>query len=144
MKEKITTKNGWIGVTMQFDSNKINAAMRYIYDTLERCVLYDAFILGDAGKAIYEGKQIDSVPIEVGIREKAFTPNVSSLFKEWKFTEDEKGNWNTSFEGIPITFKIIKRDYAFLKHPDRKFYDVDEYSIPNPFEKYYKARFIVR
>ena len=33
---------------------------------------------------------------------------------------------------------------AAIKHLDQRFYDVDEYHIPNPFEKYWKARFLIQ
>ena len=126
------------------DHLNINAAMRYIYDQMERCIIYDYIILGEAGKAIYEGRQIDTRKIEVGIRSDEVTPEVISLFKEWRYKPDDRGDWYTSFEGIQIVFKCIKRKYEFLKRPDMRFYDVDEYHIPNPFEKYWKARFIIQ
>lgn len=135
---KMSGQNG------QMNNLNINAAMRYIYDQMERCLVYNYCILGEAGRDIFEGKQIEAPEIVVGIKIADFTPNVLSLFQEWGYTLDEKGNYLTSFEGVPIKFQIIKRKYEFLKRPDTKFYDVDEYKIPNPFEKYWKARFLVQ
>lgn len=129
---------------MKHEATTINAAMRYIYDQMERCLIYNYVILGDAGKAINEERQIDTDEIEVGIRKAEMTAERRSFFNEWGYKEDEKGNWHTSFEGVPIAFKVIKRNYDFFKRPDLRYYDVDEYHIPNPFEKYYKARFIIQ
>lgn len=123
----------------------VNAAMRYIYDQMERCVIYNYIVLGETARAIYDGKQITSPVIEIGIRKAEFTPEVKSLFNQWGYKHDlQTGNWTTTFEGIPITFKIISREYNFFKHLDQRFYDVDEYHIPNPFEKYWKARFLIQ
>lgn len=127
----------------KLDPLAINGAMRYIYDQMERCLIYDYVILGDASRAIFEGRQIDTNKIEVGIKGMQFTPEVLSLFKEWGYYKGTDLQWHTSFEGVPITFKIIKRKYNFLKNPDTKFYDVDEYHLPNPFEKYWKMRAMI-
>ncbi len=126
-------------------SMEINAAMRYIYDQMERCVIPDYIILGDAARAVNDGEQIKEPLIEIGIREKEFTKEVLSLFLEWGYKYDgEKNEWTHDMDGVKIVFKIIKRNYKFFAHLDSKFYDVDEYHVANPFDLYWKSRFLIR
>lgn len=81
--------------------------------------------------------------IEWGITEKDLTSEKVSLFKTWGFKENEKG-FEYTFENIPIQIVVIKGDYPFFKNLDTKFYKVDEYKIPNPFEEYWKNRTLIQ
>src|SRR3990167_5888998 len=46
--------------------------------------------------------------------------------------------------GIPVECRVIHRNYQFFKFPDTVVYNYDEFKTPNPLEKSYRARFIVR
>ena len=81
--------------------------------------------------------------IEWGIPERGLTTEVKSLFNTWGFKPNAKG-YEYTFEGIPIQIRVIKRRYSFFERPDQRFYKVDDFKIPNPFEKYWRARFLIQ
>lgn len=125
------------------DNLNVNACMRYIYDQMESALIVNYVVLGDAGLAIKEKRQIDTDLIEIGISAGQMTPEVVSLFNQWGYKETDKG-WETSFEGIKILFRVIKKKYKFLEHVDVEFYDVDEYKLPNPWSAYWKIRQLIQ
>lgn len=71
-----------------------------------------------------------------------FTDNVI----RWGFNKiiTEKGDTLKFNKPIPVEFKILTRRYNFFEHPDPVTYNYDDYKLANPFEKYWKARFIVQ
>jgi hypothetical protein len=157
MNQMMQTQNGENGMTQFKEEAKarqetlvpqtnlnINAAMRYIYDQMESCLIVNYVILGEAGLAIYEGRQVpsDIEVIEVGISHGQMTPEVLSLFKQWGYVANKKG-YETTFEGTKIQFIVMKRKYKWMQHVDVRFYDVDEYKIPNPFSEYWKIKQLV-
>lgn len=128
------------GEKKQYSSLVINGAMRYIFDTLEKLMLISSYcLLGEAARGVKEDRQIDTDLIEVGIFKKQLTPEVKSFFKEWGFTEVNGNEWHTAYEGLPIVFKEIEEKPYFV-NPDTRFYDVDEYRIPNPFDEYLRNK----
>lgn len=51
-------------------------------------------------------------------------------------------NITFEFNKTPVEIKIVKRD-KYIKNPDMIFYKFENYLIPNPFDKYWKARGLV-
>lgn len=100
-------------------------------------------LLGDAARAVKFEDYTPFEKIEVGVQTNRLTPEVRQTLKEWKYETTAKG-WEQNYMNVPIVFKEIKRKYRFFQQPDTKFFDVDEYKLPNPFESYWKARFIVQ
>lgn len=100
-------------------------------------------LLGEAARAVKFEDYTPINKIEVGLTSKRVTPEVRQALKEWKY-EKVDGHWEQVYMNVPIIFREIKRNYKFLENPDTRFYDVDEYKIPNPFESYWKARFLVQ
>ena len=45
---------------------------------------------------------------------------------------------------IPVRVKVYTRDYKFFKYPDRTIYEFDDYLLPNPFDTYWKSRFLIK
>lgn len=88
--------------------------------------------------------------LEWGIRAKQFTPEVKSLFKTWGFVEESYGysytfspptKWDIK---IPVKVRIIKKRWPFLDALDTGFFGADGFNIPNPWEKYWRCRHIIR
>ena len=119
-------------------------------DIMERTLLVNSFlILGDTGKAMYEHKDLSGSGLEVGIEQRYLTKEVMSTFRTYRpqaeFT-DGGMTYISEFEkcDVPISIKFIQQNYNFFPHPDTVFYLAGNYKIPNPFEKYLKARWLIR
>lgn len=82
--------------------------------------------------------------INIGVEKRYVTKEVRSVFKTYAKTEIGDHGFQYEFGGIPINVKFIKRKYNFFERPDTKFYLASEYRLPNPFDKYWKARHIVQ
>ena len=140
-------KDGTNGSKSMISSDEIGFAMREIYDTMIKASLF-GLILGDAAYQIKvlgrdgytDHLQVDH--LEWGIPEAAHTAEVKSFFKTWGFTPTDTG-YSYMIGKVPIIIRIFKRKYHFLSNFDTVFYGVDEFRIPNQFNKYYKARYIL-
>ena len=123
---------------------ELRAAFRYVYDTLEGLVLVNHYtLLGDAARAVRLEDYRPIARLEVGLQTNRLTPEVKSALKEWGYEKTDEGWVQTKFN-VPIIFKEITRHYAFFQNPDTKFFDVDEFKVPNPFDTYWKSRFFVQ
>src|SRR3990167_1725076 len=136
---------------------QLNAALRAVYDLWE---YWPYMLFGDTANGVKEGKLYGD-KIELGIQSKYLTKDVLSAIKTHLQYEIDRGRceysevsdkwikytWKlnkSDLVSVPIECKVIHRNYQFFKNPDHVVYNYDEFRVPNPFEKYYKARFIVR
>lgn len=127
----------------------INAAMRDLYDLTEMASL-PYVLLGDAARQLYDGKdgfnnstlQVDK--LEWGMFEKNLTPEVQSLFRAWNFETWEDKGFKYKFENVPVYVRVLTKKWKFFELPDMRFYGPDFFKIPNPFERYWKSRFIIK
>lgn len=131
---------------VKWPSWDINAVMRDIYDIGERLLIFP-ILLGETARQVYDHPDhmfdLDVPIVEWGIREAQMTPEVLSLFKTWNFKENDKG-YEYTFEHVPVQIYIIKKKWKFLENLDQKFYKVDDFKLPNPFNDYWKIRTLVR
>ena len=154
-----TTETGMMPVSTAPSKEQLDKAIRAIYDLFEGRP-WPYMLLGDTAKGAKEGKLYGD-KIEIGILKKHLTPDLFSHIKTHIEYEVDRGrskyaeiNDNLikytykenrhNLVVVPIEFKIIYRNYQFFKHPDHVIYNYDEFSIPNPLEKYLKARYIIR
>lgn len=127
----------------------VNAAMRDLYDVAERAML-PYVLLGDAARQLFDGvdgfngNDIKVDKLEWGMFEKNLTPEIKSLFLVWRFEPWLDKGFKYEFQGVPVYVHVITRKYKWFDVPDMKFYGPDFFKIPNPFEKYWKARFIIK
>jgi hypothetical protein len=123
---------------------ELRSAFRFVYDTLEGLMLVSHYnLLGDASNAVRFEDYTPFKTLEVGIQTKRLTPEVKQSLKEWGYQTTDKG-WEQEKFNTQILFKEIKRNYQFFQNPDTRIFDVDEYKIPNPFDTYWKSRFLVQ
>lgn len=126
-----------------FKPDELNRALLDIDDMMGRAMA-NYLVLGETAKNIKEEKQIQGDKIEVGLEERYLTREVKSLFNTYQGVEMTDKGFSYLFGEVPIEVKFITRRYKFFKNPDSKFYLAGEYRIPNPFENYWKSRFLVR
>lgn len=123
-------------------------ALRDANDVFERAML-PAILLGDVAYQVKMEKRdgfSDTVSVdhlEWGIPKKNLTQEIVSLFKTWGFTPTDTG-YEYTIQGVPVKIKVYERNYNFLTNPDLVFYGVDEFKVPNPFEKYWKVRNLIK
>ena len=133
------------GEESKFSQEQLDKALLDSFDLMRRVLLETTyFVLGETAKCIYENRGLDSDGIEVGIEKRYIGPEVLSTLKDWA-TEDIGDNGFTyEFEGVPVRVKFIKRKYHFFQYPDMRFYGPEVYKLPNPFQNYWKARFLIK
>ncbi len=139
------------GASAPWTAEDVAMAVLDIYDMCER-VQFNFILLGELAKAVWEktDRGFNADKLELAMFARQLTPEIKSLFKTWNFEQTDYGykyyftpptKWDIK---IPVEIHVIKRDYKFLKNPDVGFFSVDEFRIPNPFENYWKARFLVQ
>jgi len=133
---KKATSTKWSG-------NKPNEALRWVGDLLEWSQI-PYFLIGDTLKQVMDGQTLEVEKIEIGVKARNLTQDTKKLLKTFAPWVEFGDIINLEFEGVPIEIKLIKRNYEFFKNPDIAYYNYDEYKIPNPWERYLKARWIVK
>lgn len=135
------------------DPIKLNDALFFIQDLLDRSQIR-FFALKETGKQIREKEKgltpdLNLAIIELGIQKKDLTETGTQSFRGLLKLSNVEPEWTENlirFEknGVPIVIKIIKQKYTFLQNPNVNFYRTLEFLTPNPFDNYWRARFIVR
>lgn len=107
---------------------------------LLECAMLPVTLWGETAERIYNKKSIE------GLETIEFAVKKSSLSKYSLSTLNTmEPDWRSFvFEGIPIKIHIIAKDRGLLKHPDRANFWGGNYFVPNPFEKYWKMRGLVK
>ena len=148
MKMQSKTGNGRSGANLiKFSPDEIQEALNFVDDLMARAVIQTSYLsLGDVGRAIKENTEFDGQELEFGVERRYVTPEVLFTFKSYTpqdtiFTED---GFNYKVGRVPIKVKFINRRYEFFKYPEKLVYKAGEFQIPNPFGKYFKARWIIR
>ena len=108
------------------------------------------FLLDELGKFVYEhtaDEWLDDTidTITLGVRKLevheaiprnlvTIVPNIEMIPGEWQFEKF----------GVPIRVIVVERKYHFLQNLDLRMHLSSEYKIPNPFNKYWQARYLVK
>ena len=147
---KIPPKHGNLRngqTSIKFSQDQILRALYDLDDLMWRCLTQTSYLsLGDIGKAMKENVDFDGKELEFGIESRYVTPEVMSTLKSYTlpdtvFTET---GFSYKFGEVPVKVKFIKRRYHFFEHPEKLIYGAGEFQIPNPFERYLKARWIIQ
>lgn len=143
---------------------QLDAALRAIWDVME---FYEWYLTKDTAKGAKENALFGD-KITAAIHKRFLTKEVVSAIKtqldywqerkiieslqwtdeiiKWNFLKviDTKGNTITFEKPLPVELKLLQRRYGFFDFPDPITYNFDDYKLANPFNRYWKARFIVR
>ena len=115
-------------------------ALLYIEDMLDRSLI-DFVLIGKTAKEVVANEAELSTPLKIGVLKKNWTESgigmLKMLIQEATFNEKSV---TLEHEDVPIQIKIIQGNYKNLQNPDKVFYNVTEFSIPNPFKNYYLYR----
>lgn len=152
MKTSSPKENGQSGQTISFKVGDLEAALFNIEDIFDRALLDQKFIpLMDTAKAIYDGVPLYGNKIDVGVEKRYLIkeaistlkslPTYGSMYPELEITD--KG-FSYEYKGVPVNVRFINRNYKFFKRPDFKYYLSQPYNMPNPFETYWKSRWLIQ
>jgi hypothetical protein len=153
-----TKKSGQSGTIKNvFQPTQLESALFNATDILQRCML-PFILLKDTAYDVHVGPEVMGISdgVYVGVQKAEMTPEAWSTLRTFAknstlkflsmmddYKETERGfEWKCN--GVPIYVQIIKKNYTFFKRPDLKLFRLEEYRIPNPFDNYWKARFIIR
>ena len=128
-----------------FNHEELYKALRGVEDLMD-ILLTPYFLLGKTAEDVKNNRQLEGEGIDVGIRNTALTQYVYDILKtNYGFSKEDVDNGFTFKVGeVPVRIKVYKRNYYFFKYPDTAVYEFGSYQIPNPFDAYWKSRFIVR
>ena len=127
-------------------------ALLFVEDIFDRCMT-PFFLLGDTAREVVDNKNRNPLepidthhPVEVGIKRTSYSEYLVNTMKMflppdtvWKKDSVEFMHLDT-----PVIIRIINRKFTFLNHLDTIHYKITTFKIPNPFEKYWKQRGLVK
>lgn len=145
-KKTQKTINGLNGAaTSPFSDIEIRNAIFAVHDAMNRASI--PFILLDVlAKEMYDNLTsfiIDEVSIAV--QKRHWTKSGASIFKmvvPSAIVTEDNVSWQVG--KVPVVVWIVKKKYNFFERPDVRIFLQEEFNIPNPFPKYWKARFLLK
>ena len=142
-KQKETTPTPKTDTLMSgpaFKPFDLHKALMDLEDLMES-LLCPFILTGETAKCVKEGTEIKTDKITAVVKSPEVTKFRLGMFRtKGEVTED--GLKYTVGE-IPIEVKFLSKKFNFLERPDTKIYKAGIYSLPNPWENYWKARFLV-
>ncbi len=121
-------------------------ALYFVEDIMGRAVV-PFVLLGEVAKSVVDNLDREvSAPIEIGIRRQHYTQFAQSILPMFLPPDTVYEENKISFEhkGTPVTIRIIKGRFGFLLRPNEVFYKITHFSVPNPFDKYWKVKQLVK
>ena len=134
----------------EFTPRQLEAALAYAEGVMESCAL-PFFLMDELCEFVVKNTSdtwliqgsVDTITF--GVRRNEVRPEAVSTFKtivsNWGTMPNE---WQFEYQEVPIRVTIVNRDYKYLHHLDTKFHLASEFKIPNPFEKYWATRYLVK
>jgi hypothetical protein len=134
----------------EFTPQQLHDALFGALDLMERAICPFVLLKETAYKCRESSSSIDFdlvglKQIDLGIKVNQLTKEVLSTFETYA-KEYRNDGTDISFicNGVPVVVRIIHRNYQVFNNPDTIFYKVEEFKIPNPFDKYWEMRGFIR
>lgn len=131
-----------------YTHDQIFEALQETDERLERCQL-NYFLLEDLAQQVFLGspqfKNLEEITL--GVRERDWTTLSKSLMRSIGLKDlmiEEDSIEFKNLNGVPTVIWIIHRNYEFFKRPDLVWHSYTQFRVPNPFAKYWKARFLIK
>ena len=137
-------KNGDSG-KKSFSHQDLHLAFVNVEDLMDR-LLTPYILLGKTADAVKFGRELEGDGIDIGIKQTSLTQYFCSIVDSELHLkrEDIENGFEYMVGQVPVRIKVYKLDYQFFKFPDTKVYLYGTYLLPNPYEKYWKARDLIR
>ena len=130
----------------QFNSEELKEGLFFVEDLMDQ-LLTPYFLHNKTAYSVKHNMLLEGNGIDVLIRDKSFTQYVYDILADkFKLTKDQVKNGFElkSVSGVPIRINVYTRDYKFFKYPDHVVYEFGTYQLANPFDVYWKSRFLIR
>ena len=132
-------------LSTSFTQEQLDKALLDNFDLMRRVLLSTYYlIMGEAAKCLHEVRGLDCDGIDVAIERRYLTPEVLTTFRDFVKAEIRDDGFEYEFESVPVRVQFIDGIYDYFKYADQRFYGPETYKIPNPFEKYYKERHLIK
>lgn len=131
---------------IKFSYPSTEAALYFIEDVMGRAMI-PFVLLGDVARSVVDNLDVEvTTPIEIGIQKKHLTVYARKTLPMFLPPDTIYSDKAITFtwDNTPVTVKIIHRDFKVLKSPDKVFYKITDFCIPNPFEKYWRQRSLIQ
>jgi len=147
MSKDLSKKNGQI--LTKFTPMQLESALAYAENIMESLPI-DFFVLDDLSEFLVKNSPDewlhDLEDISIGVRKHWVTKNVlSTLETVVKDLVIIPGEWQfNSYENVPIRVTIVQKNYSYLQNLDTFHHLASQYLIPNPFNKYWAGRYLIK
>lgn len=125
-------------------------ALYDIQDILERAQC-PYLLLKDTARSIVDNQKLEGDGVYIGVLKKDVNRMALSTIKFYlsglrtvRTPDVREDGFDYVWNDVPVHVKFIERKYHFFKNPDFAWYMANNYSIPNPFENYWKARGVIK
>lgn len=140
--------------TKVFTTDQLNEALYHLVDVCDRCLI-PYLLLDETARSIIQDNRLQGERVSIGVRTGDMTEGAKSTLKTLASPtydirlgmdnfEGLENGYSWTFRGIPIIIQVIKRNYGFITNPDYTFYMGEQYNVPNPWDKYWKTRSLVK
>lgn len=119
-------------------------------ENLMTSIFCDFFLMDDLALFVREHSPdtyIEGIDtITIGVKKSWITPGVvSTLTTVLPSVELVIPNeWQFEMANVPVRVMIVERDYHFLKNLDSIAHMSSWFLMPNPFDKYWQARYLMK
>lgn len=99
------------------------------------------FLMGETANQVKHDKPLSGDKLELGIRYLDFQPRTLSILAAFYFADEvNEHEIKYTYEGVPVSVKVVYSDDPMFTSLDTKMYMHDNFSLPNPFERYWETR----
>lgn len=145
-----TTSNGQNGTQPELTPEQLHTALFAALDIMERAMC-PFFLLKDTAQRVKDNQSaidfdlVGLKRIDLGVKEAELTKQVLTVLETYAKDYRNDGT-DISFlcDGVPVVIRIIHRNYQVFRNPDTVFYKIEEFKLPNPWDKYWEMRGFIR
>ncbi len=120
---------------------KLLAALYWCYDAFGRIPML-FFPCFETGKQVKEQKELSGDHLDIGVRDVEWKSGgktvLDAFIDQNRIPEKTTDNTVTyEYEGVPVVVHIFKDDIC-LRQCDTVIYNVEDFKLPNPYERFVK------
>jgi hypothetical protein len=126
-----------------FSHEDLHDALMYTQDVLERSQIPFVLLDTTGHTMLKNDSRLEGDRISIGIMRRHWTISGSSMLRSIVpgiIVDEDQKSALFEYKGVPVDVKIIDADLPFFKNPNKIFYYLSEFYLPNPFDEYWKMK----